>query len=447
MSFWTVERVASVLGCSAGEGKPFAAISTDTRNIEPGALFVALVGENFDGHDFVDAAVLAGASGVVAARDVAVPPSVTVFRVPDTLIAYGELAREVRRSIRGPVVAITGTNGKTSTKEMLKAVLGTKWQVHATAKNLNNRVGVPQTILSAPEGTEALVVEAGANEPGEIDALRKIIEPSVAVVTNVSEGHLLGFGSLAGVLHEKVSLLTDVPVAVVGTTPKHLPEAARSRAGRVVSAGLTEADVAPDELKLETDGTATIRFGDEVVRLSTPGRHQAENATLAWTVGLELGLEMSAVAVALSSAMPPNGRCEVVERDGITFIHDAYNANPASVRSVLDTALAMKGDRELVIVVGTMLELGPDSAQMHRTAAEWISDANPRLVGAVGEFVEPLTRLAKDADWDLVTADDSVMLGRTLRQRWDKNDLVVIKGSRGMRMERLLTDPESKGSA
>src|SRR5215210_6081888 len=198
----------------------FAGISTDTRSIAPGSLFVALQGERFDGHDHLPAAAAAGATGAVVRQGTRAVPGVVMFEVPDTLVAFGLLARARRRQIKGPVIAVTGTNGKTSTKEMLAAVLRTRYATYATRANLNNLVGVPLTILEAPADTEALIVEAGANLPGEIARYRGIIEPSLTVVTNAVSGHLEGFGSLAGVIEEKLSLTQDVALRSSAPSPK-----------------------------------------------------------------------------------------------------------------------------------------------------------------------------------------------------------------------------------
>ncbi|MEE8117128.1 MAG: UDP-N-acetylmuramoyl-tripeptide--D-alanyl-D-alanine ligase, partial [Gemmatimonadales bacterium] len=212
---WTSEAVAATLNTEAPAARSFSEISTDSRTLRREALFVALVGERFDGHAYLAAARDTGAAGAVVRRGTPSVDGLVFFEVDDPQVALGELARARRREVVGPVVAVTGTNGKTATKEMLAKVLGTRWRVHATAANLNNLIGVPQTILSAPDSCEALVVEVGANIVGEIDMLRHIIEPTVAVVTNVSAGHLAGFGTLEGVLAEKASLASGVAVAVV----------------------------------------------------------------------------------------------------------------------------------------------------------------------------------------------------------------------------------------
>src|SRR6266540_3173548 len=218
---WDSESVATALGVSGPRGLRFSGVSTDTRHLAPGTLFVALRGDRFDAHDFVADAKTQGAAAAVVRRGTPPVGGLPFFEVDDTLAALGLLARARRRRLPpgSPVVAVTGSSGKTSAKEMIRAVLATTYRVHATSGNLNNLVGVPLTILAAPDRADALVVEAGASVPGEIARLRSVIEPSVAIVTNVAAGHLEGFGSLDGVMAEKLTLLEGVPLALVGADP------------------------------------------------------------------------------------------------------------------------------------------------------------------------------------------------------------------------------------
>jgi UDP-N-acetylmuramoyl-tripeptide--D-alanyl-D-alanine ligase len=402
------------------------------------ALFVALVGEHFDGHEFLETARQAGATGAVVRRGTPPVAGLVHFEVDDTLVALGRLARKRRRQVDGPVVAVTGTNGKTATKEMLARALGTRWNVHATVANLNNRIGVPQTILAAPDDTEAFVVEAGANEIGEIGHLRDIIEPSVAVVTNVSAGHLAGFGSLEAVLAEKVSLVHDCPVAVVGTHPPDLAAEARRHARRVVTAGGDAgADIAPDAWTAGDDGRVTLTVFGERVTLPVVGRHHLDNAMVAVAVAGELQLDMPQVARALEQVRLPGGRCEVLRRGGLVILNDTYNANPESLKASLETAADLRAGRPFVAVVGTMLELGDDSSRLHRETAAAILRKDPKLVGATGEFIDAFKALGVPAD-RLVTSRDVEELGSVLRDRLDGDELVLVKASRGMRLERLI---------
>ncbi len=435
---WTTETVATVLHTGGAADRTFSAISTDTRTMGENALFVALVGEHFDGHEFLETARQAGATGAVVRRGTPPVAGLVHFEVDDTLVALGRLARKRRRQVDGPVVAVTGTNGKTATKEMLARALGTRWNVHATVANLNNRIGVPQTILAAPDDTEAFVVEAGANEIGEIGHLRDIIEPSVAVVTNVSAGHLAGFGSLEAVLAEKVSLLHDCPVAVVGTHPPDLAAEARRHARRVVTAGGDAgADIAPDAWTAGDDGRVTLTVRGERLTLPVVGRHHLDNAMVAVAVAGELQLDMPQVARALEQVRLPGGRCEVLRRGGLVILNDTYNANPESLKASLETAADLRAGRPFVAVVGTMLELGDDSSRLHRETAAAILRKDPKLVGATGEFIDAFKALGVPAD-RLVTSRDVEELGSVLRDRLDGDELVLVKASRGMRLERLI---------
>lgn len=439
MSRWTGESVARVLGTQSPGEVSFRAITTDTRTLRPGDLFVALRGERFDGHDYLDAARTAGAAGAVVLRGTPPVPGLFLFEVDGTLAALGALARFRRRDISGPVVAITGTNGKTSTRALVAEALKTRWTIHATTGNLNNEIGVPLTILSAPEGVEALVLEAGASERGELARLRTIIAPTMGVVTNVAAGHVEGFGSLEGVLEEKVSLLEGVPTAVVGLNPPALAERAREVAGRVVTAGLeSTADVRPDSWSLDPSGRGEIVFRGHTIRLSLVGKHQVENATIALALADLLSLDLGAVAEALSRAQVPGGRCEMIASGDRVIIHDAYNSNPASLTAALAAARAIRGDRPLVVVVGSMLELGAISRSEHERMAREVMAEHPALIGAVGEFVPAFESLDREMAGRLVTSDDAETLGDLLAARIPHNALILLKASRGIRLERAL---------
>lgn len=448
---WTSAAVREALGLPAGStaGQTFSVVSTDTRSLPDGALFVAIAGERFDGHAHLDEAAAAGALGAVVRAGTPPCPGLELFEVPDTVEALGWLARARRRRLTGPVVAVTGTNGKTSTKEMLAAALRTRFRVHATRANLNNLIGVPLTILEAPGDTEALVVEAGASVPGEIGRYRQIIEPTVAVVTNVSAGHLEGFGSLDGVLEEKLSLVDGVPLAVVGTDPPALTLGARRLARRVVTAGLDTGELRPDSVTLDARGCATVVTEQGRFTLPLPGRHLAANAMLVWAVAIHLGLDPRAVARALERLEVPGGRGQVMEAGGFTILNDCYNANPLSFRAAIATAQAMRGGKRLVFVAGTMRELGAESAALHAQIARDLAALKPDLLAAVGEFVPALEAHRSEFGDRLLVAADVPALGAALSTRLEGGELVVLKASRGVALERiipLLTPRAAPGS-
>lgn len=403
---------------------------------------MALAGERFDAHEFLGQAKSAGAGAAVVRRGTPAVPGLPLIEVADTLVALGDLARARRRRLPegAPVVAVTGSSGKTSTKELIRAALGVRYHVHATAGNLNNLVGVPLSILAAPAGTDALVIEAGANLPGEIARLRDIIEPTIAVVTNVGYAHVEGFGSLDGVLREKVSLVEGTPVAVVGTEPPALAAAARAKTRTVVAAAGSEAEVHPDAAELDDGGRPRIRWGGREVTVPVTGFHQIDNVAIAVAVAREAGIRPGDALQGLSAARVPAGRGGITEIRGLTVIDDSYNANPGSLRRAIQFArwLAGRRGRPLAVVVGTMLELGPESDKLHSAAAAEIVAADPALVGAVGAFGPAFQPFAGPLKDRLVVAPDAERLGPLLAKSLKGNEVVLLKASRGVALERVL---------
>ena len=444
MTVWTSARVAEALGIRAPANLTFSGVSTDTRHLPPGTLFVALKGERFDAHDFLADAKGKGAAAAVVRSGTPSVDGLPFFEVRDPLAALGLLARARRRLLApgSPVVAVTGSSGKTSTKEMILAVLGTTYRVHATAGNLNNLVGVPLTILGAPDDAEALVVEAGASVPGEIPRLRDVIEPTIAVITNIGYAHVEGFGSLEGVMAEKLSLLDRAPVAVIGSGPDAMWPEARRRT-QVIPAALPgkSGDDGLLDRYLDRDGhpRLSLNSGDKIT-LPALGIHQLENAQIALAVAQRAGVDHDAAVRALASVQLPEGRGDVREIGNMVVIDDTYNANPASMRRAVQTGdwLAQRQRRPFVVVVGTMLELGPESARLHAEAAREIAQRKPALVAAVGTFARAFESLREALGGRLITAADADALGPKLKSALRGNELVLLKASRGVALERVL---------
>jgi UDP-N-acetylmuramoyl-tripeptide--D-alanyl-D-alanine ligase len=436
---WPEAEVRRALGLGASQGSvTFSEISTDSRSIRPGALFVALVGERFDGHDYLEAAARAGAAAAVVRRGTGPVRGLRLLEVADTLHAYGDLATARRRTLTGPVVAVTGNNGKTTTKEMVAAVLGTRYRCHATRANNNNLVGVPLTILEAPADTEALVVEAGANLPGELPRYREIIEPSITVATNATAGHLEGYGTLEAIVADTVALTAGVPLAVVGVEPPELASGARRVARHVISVGWAGADRVPEGVTLDSRARPSMRLGGRTLRLPLPGRHQALNALFAWTVGEALGVDPDAAASALERVTVPSGRSELRQEGGLTILNDSYNANPHSFHAAIATARELGRGRRLVFVAGTMRELGTDSERLHAEVAKALVDLNPDVLGGVGDFAPALAPYAGALGDRLVTAADAPGIAPLIAARLDGTEVVVLKASRGVALERIL---------
>lgn len=444
MSAWapfTDQEVRQALGLpvQGGGDTEFGTVGSDSRAIEQGDLFVALVGERFDGHDFLTAVRDRGATAAVVRRGTAAVPGLTLFEVDDTLHAWGELARLRRARFEGPVIAITGQNGKTSTKEMVAAVLGTRWRCHRTRINNNNMVGVPLSILEAPSDTEALVIEAGANQPGEIARYREIIDPDVTIVTNAGAGHLEGFGSVANVLREKLALTIRVPLVIVGTNPPDLAIGAHERgAEAVLTAGVTDADVVPEAVELLDDGRPRVSIDGQRFDLAARGLHQAGNAMFAWALVRHFGFDTMKAARALEAIRLPGGRGELVQHGALTLLNDCYNANPESFVTTIELAEGLRHDRQLVFVAGTMRELGAHSERLHRQVSRQLAELHPELLVLVGDFVEAFHTECPEYRGEILEATDALIAGAALAARLRGDELLVLKGSRGAELEAAL---------
>jgi len=441
--FWTLERVVRALGVSPSKASSrvasFGRVWTDTRSIEKGDLFVALTGERFDAHEFLRGAVEAGAAGVVVSRaDAAAKLDVPVFVVPDTLVALGALGRHRRDALSSTrIVGVVGTNGKTSTKELLRAALGSRLTVHATTGNLNNLVGVPLTLLACPLDAQAAVIEMGTNQPGEVERLRAIVNPDVTVVTSIAEEHLEGLGDLEGVLREEMAACDGVPVAVVPAAQPEVVEGARHRARRTVSAGLGDGDFRATAWHIDASGQGVLEIEGGEVKVPLRGLHNLRNAMLALAVAREAGISIADAARGIAGMSPPPMRVHMEQHGAVTVINDAYNANPGSARAAIELLAHAGAGRQRVAVLGTMLELGPRAPELHDEVARAALDSGVEIVAGMGEFSRALARVAPNEP-RVVAADDVERLWAALSSRLEPDAVILLKGSRGMRLEQLL---------
>ena len=413
-------------------------ISTDTRTVCAGDVFVALRGERFDGHAFLGDAVGKGAVAVVV--DDGAPAAglgVPTFVVPDTLRALGALGAYARTAWARPVIAVGGSNGKTTTKELVRAALGSTLAVHATAGNLNNRIGVPQTLLALPEAADIAVVEVGTNQPGEIAILRDIARPDIALITTVQEEHLEGFGDLAGVMAEEMSLCDGVALAVVPAAEPAVVARARASAERIVTAGVSMGDVRADAWGLGAEGRAWLRLGDITVNVPAPGAHNAANAMLAMAVARACGVSDADAGRGIEAATFPPMRSAVSALGDAVLINDAYNSNPGSVRAALALLEAVGAGRPTVAILGTMRELGAQSDALHDDVARATLASDVDLIGAIGEFAAAFERVAPGST-RVVGAADPELLWPRIESRIDRRAAILLKASRGVRLERLV---------
>jgi len=446
MTFWTIDRLSAALSGELVGARPLGtarigAISTDTRTVKSGDCFVALRGETFDAHDFLNEAVGKGAAAIVIhdARR-ATGLGVPVFVVHDTLRALWSLAGFRRRAWGGsgrPIIAVAGSNGKTTTKELVNGALSTTFEVHATRGNLNNHVGVPLTLLSLADEADLAIIEVGTNHPGEVAALGSLIEPTIAIVTSIGEEHLEGLGDLNGVLREEVSICKGALVAVAPASQPEIGVAAQQLAGRVVSAGLDAGDVTPTSYAMNDDGFGSLTFGDVTVKLAIPGIHMLRNAMLAVATAEICGVprETAARGLAAVAPLPMRGVWRTLGR--ATLINDAYNANPASMREAITLLDALKTDRQRVLVIGSMLELGAHSEAYHREIAERALKSSAGVVAAVGEFTRAFQQLG-NLNGRVVVADTAEALWPQLAPRLAPDAVVLLKASRGVKLERLV---------
>jgi UDP-N-acetylmuramoyl-tripeptide--D-alanyl-D-alanine ligase len=445
MTFWTWDRVADALQPLARVNLPrgpqaFARVWTDTRTLGRGDLFVALVGDRFDAHDFLRQAVASGASGLVVSRVEGTRGlGVPVYEVPDTLIALGLLGRYRRGAWGKPVVGVVGTNGKTSTKELLKAALGRMLATHATYGNLNNLVGVPLTLLAIPDEADVAVIEMGTNQPGEVARLRAVVEPNVTVVTSIAEEHLEGLGDLAGVMREELAACDGIATAVVPASQRDVVDEASRRARRVIAAGLDEGDFRAERWTLDTDGSGHMTVAGVDIHVPLRGVHNLRNTMLALAVARELGVPLDRAAHGIAAMPLPPMRSNVEQIGRATLVNDAYNSNPGSAKAALELLQHAGQGRQRVAVLGTMLELGPSGPALHEALARDALASPIEVLAGLGEFAIAFDRAADGSTRErLVTADDVDSLWNRLSSRLEPDAVILLKASRGVRLEQLV---------
>jgi UDP-N-acetylmuramoyl-tripeptide--D-alanyl-D-alanine ligase len=438
----TLAAVAhAVQGRLVGEDGAFGVVMTDSRALTAGALFVAIPGDRFDGNDFIGEAHATGAVGALVSRLAKSPlPQV---EVADTRRAFGRMARAWRERFSVPVVAVTGSSGKTTVKELVAAVLGVSRSICVTQGNLNNDIGVPLTLMRLAEEHDALVAELGANHAGEIDYLAGLVQPTVGVITNAAAAHLEGFGSLAGVCAAKGELLDHLPK--VGTAvlnaddPFRSDWVARSPCTFTVTFGFAaHADCRvigePHFGAAGSEFTMRLPEGEELdVWLPLLGRQNVANALAAAAAAQAVGASAEDIVAGLARAVPVRGRLRAVPgRGGATIVDDSYNANPASVRAALDYLAALDGQR--ILVLGNMAELGPAARDLHREVGEYARGHCDVLL-AIGDLASEAAVAFGAAGQQCADLESARLALEPLLA----NDVtVLIKGSRVMALDRLV---------
>ncbi len=428
----------------------FASVSTDSRSIEQGDLFVALVGDRFDGHQFIGSVADRACGLVVESPDAS--QSLTQWVVPDTTRALGQLAALKRDDFSGPVIAITGSSGKTSVKEMLAAILGEMAPVLATRGNFNNHIGVPLTLLSLRPEHEFAVVEMGASGPGEIAYLCQIASPDIVLVNNVLPAHLEGFGSLDAIARAKGEIYTGMKPGGTAVLNMDEPYCADWRNQVLVEEQLTfavensEAAFYASQPRSDDRGcwhfTLHTPVGTQPVFVPLPGKHNIANALAASACAYAAGADLVEIASGLAGMTATSGRMQVLTGlRGSQIIDDSYNANPGSVKAAVDALVSLPG--KSVLVLGDMAELGAGAEDQHRRVGRYAAEAGiPRLL-AVGELSAATVAGFGEGGEHFASKHDLI---ERLKSLLDKDSTVLIKGSRSARMETLVqpvTDPNS----
>jgi UDP-N-acetylmuramoyl-tripeptide--D-alanyl-D-alanine ligase len=429
-------------------GVPVRGVSIDSRTVAVGDAFFAIRGHRLDGHSFVDEAIGRGAACVVVhAPPDDLPAHVPVVVVEDTTAALGRLAAFYRARFDLPIVAITGSNGKTTTKEMVAAVLGRRLTVLKPEGSLNNQWGVPLTILRLTPAHQALVLEMGTSMPGDIAYLAALAGPTMGVVTTVSATHTERLGSPDGVAAEKSALVRALPAhgrAILNADDRRVRAMAGVAACPVLTFGREpDADVRAigpiQEAPGQTGFTLGIGADQRRIRLAFSGRHNVTNALAAATTGHALGFSIGEIAEGLESARPAKGRCVWREAGAVRILDDTYNANPASVAAALETLLAARGDGRAIVALGDMLELGAGEVEAHREIGRAVARAGAaELVGCgplAGGAVAAAREAGLEAAYHALTYEETVA---HLLKRLAPGDLLLVKGSRAMRMERVV---------
>ncbi len=482
--YWKLGQLADLLQVKAlprciglDLGFELTGITIDSRKPCPGELFVALRGERFDGHDFIDQAITNGAVAVVVEEGsvgfvnlVQRHPQTLFLPVSESLKALATLARKRLEKVAPVVIAVTGSNGKTTTKEMLAHLLAPHFRVHKTAGNFNNRIGLPLTVFAMPDDCQVAVLEMGMNEPGEIACLAAIARPDYAVLTNIAAAHLQGLGSLVAVARAKCEVIDEikvggtviynaddpylvdmVPVAVSERLPDKIGLLPVTSHGAHVAHGTAQELVKASEIWLTPEGLSFVfAKGDEKATIKLPcwGRHNVMNGALAAAAGSCLsGVTADSVAKALESFQNLAGRMQRYElgKGAGILIHDAYNANPDSMEAALTAVAERREKRFLALVLGDMNELGQESASLHQRIGRRVAELRPDLLVLLGGAVEDMANAARSAGlpdkrifmFPAGAQTDAVTL---LQQRLPAEPLVLIKGSRALALEKIV-DP------
>lgn len=440
----TIKQLAeavSAISVQGGDGVTFDGVTTDTRDDCRGKLFVPLVGDRFDGHDYIRTAFEKGAVAALSDREA----EGCILRVENTLTALQELSAYVRQLCNIPVVGITGSVGKTTTKEMLALTVGSKFRTHKTEKNFNNHIGVPLTLLKLDESHEAAVVEMGMNNAGEISVLTRLARPDVAVFTNIGMSHIGNLGSQENILKAKLEMLEGLNpdgTVVLNADDPLLWGARQGISHRVITYGIQnpEADLRATDIRIAEE-SVTFTVGGETVCLPSPGEHSVYNALAAIGGGLAVGAALPEMVRALETFGGTKMRLNIQTLRDFRVIEDCYNASPASVAVALKVLSDMKCGGKRIAVLGNMNELGDYAVSEHRRIGRLVFASGVDFLITVGDLAREIASAAMEAGFpqtNLRSFDNNAAAGAFLRTVATAEDVVLVKGSRSTHLEEII---------
>lgn len=429
----------------SGEARAFDGVSIDSRTIRDDDIFFALRGERFNGHDFLNDALSRAGGAVIDSFPRALPANKTIIQVKDTLRALQDLAHYRRTRLNIPVVAITGSNGKTTTKEMTHSILSRRFNAFKNKGNLNNHIGLPLSLAGVAPDVEVIVLELGMNAPGEIKRLCEIALPSHGIITNIGSAHIGMLGSRYAIRDAKLEILNGLSTVVLNGDDDFLMEGVRDFGGEVITFSINNDShvMAKDIHSTDKGNSFTLSFRDSAdvpVSLNIRGLFNVYNALAASAICFSLGVSAEDIKSALEAYTAFPMRFEVIEKNDITVINDSYNANPASVREALKELSALNKGRA-VAVLGDMFELGEFSEDEHRTVGRIVSDLGIGALVAVGEMMSLAAEeihIKKEKKPLVFTFKNAEEAGKNIKDILKRGDTVLIKGSRSMGMEKIL---------
>ncbi len=453
-----LSRIAEFLSTQAevNGGSIAQGYSIDSRTIESGEVFFAVKGERLDGHDYVEQALEKGALAAVVQKDqrTRFSENAPLLTVEDTLVALQTLATAVRRLWGKTLIGVTGSAGKTTTKEAIAVVLSTRFRVLKSEGNFNNHFGLPLMLLKLEPEHDLAVIEMGMSHAGEITALAKIALPEIGVITNVAPVHLEFFNSIADIARAKYELVASLPptgTAVLNADDPYVSQFGRGFKGRVLMYGLNaSADVRAENI--ESRGAEGSSFDvvagacRETVLLPLVGAHNVHNALAAIAVGIEQGVTPSEAVRALASFTPADKRGQVVKVGNVTVINDCYNSNPKALRAMVDALAAMPAKRRIV-VAGEMLELGPIAEELHAESGRHIAEKKIDILIGVRGLAEKMVGAARHAGMSAVFVATSEEAGEWLARETQAGDVVLLKASRGVKLEKALDTWKARSTA